>query len=304
METIAPTFFIEKILIDHLPEKRLHIKRVIEAHDFGRIIEHIISSVSGLLYPVDKHEANPEEIAIYAYSAIKRINEQVVRIANPEAKNEVQGLLSAFFLAVIKEIELKKPAFADQLRKEIAKGIRVAAKSEGYDEKDLFRRLKLEDLNFPADFLEAIERTRPGKRKPTRFATILSGPELKLLSELLQQYGISRRKDQFKNLFLNDGKQIKPVICTNEKVLHFIHFMYCINIKYKWVSVENAGVWEGIKECFVDQDKKVLGIRIRQYYHREIKKPKVNSLIVNNVHPIFKHFFKKFPDRKRTEDGR
>ncbi|OED34623.1 hypothetical protein AB832_07050 [Flavobacteriaceae bacterium (ex Bugula neritina AB1)] len=80
--------------------------------------------------------------------------------------------------------------------------------------------------------------------------------------------------------------------------------MYCLTVQLKWVSIENAGDWEGIKESFVDQDKNVFDKKIKQYYHREIKKPQANNLIIKDINILFDDFFKRFPDRKRTQDGR
>ena len=121
METSTPTFLIKKILFDHLPDKIALIEKVIDENGFGNTVEQIIANVSELLHPTGKAETNPQEIAAYAYKAIKEINQQVIKIEDPEARNEVKGLLSDFFNAVIKEISLKKPTLSEQINKEITK---------------------------------------------------------------------------------------------------------------------------------------------------------------------------------------
>lgn len=301
METITPTFFIEKILFDHLPEKRELIKDVIDKHDFGKIIEGIIANISNLLIPTGNDKANPQEITAYAFKAIREINTRVVEIENPDDKAEIQSLLADFFNAVIKEIGLKKQGLTEQLNREIVEGVRLAAQLEGYDETDIFERIEL--LTLPTALVETIGTPPLETIQPTLYTTILSTSELKFLGELLQQHGIACYKVQFKNLFSKDRKKLIPVVCKNEKQLHFIHFMYRLVRDLKWVSIENATVWEGIKESFVDQNKDTFGKEIKQFYHRKIKKTEANDLIVKEIDVILKDFFVRFSDRKRTQSG-
>lgn len=299
MEPISATIFIEKILIDYLPEQRELIKKVFNENNLGECIEEIISNISSLLNPQNKVKQSPRTIVAYSLKALRSINERVGTISDPVHKEYVKENVAHFFNAVISEIVQKNKDIKQQIFESVKEGLELAAITEGYDEDDIFGRIQLNSFTLPKEISQVLKQSDPKIIQPTQFTTNLNNKELKYLGELLQQYGITRRKDQFVNLFCNGGKEITPVICTTHKQLDFIHFMYQLTAKYKWISIQNATLWEGIKESFVDQEKKFFDKKLKQFFHREMKKERIKSLIFKSFEEIINDFKIKF----RTGDG-
>ena len=308
MKTYNTQFFIQKIIIDYLPEKESQVSEIFKDYGFGPPVSDLMEEIKDLLHPGIRLESiDRKSVRTATFLGIKNINDQVKAITVPKDKHKVKDVLSTFFNAVIAEMNGKSPEIFREIFPEIREALRLAVMSEGYDEEDMMSYLNFldDDFHFPTDIANVLEEWRVDNVPPTRFITDFTEPQCKYIGELLQQHGVTCRADQFHGLFNRKGhKACIPVKCFEEKLLYFMHFMRDLIFERKLVRVINGNRWEAIKEAFVDSKGKVFEKSIRQYYNREIKRNNVKDLINSILDAIWKDFYKKYPDAPRTHGGR